>query len=68
MAPDDLAESLRRFALTYPEAHLNSPWPGHLDLAVRDKTFAARDAWIDESYRPQAPKKLVKSVGGGGTA
>ncbi|MFC3079462.1 MmcQ/YjbR family DNA-binding protein [Phenylobacterium terrae] len=122
MAPEDLAEALRRFGLTYPEAHLKSPWPGHLDLAVRDKTFAylppagqpfslsvklpftgpealelpfAKPAgyglgrsgwvsfdpapdevppletlksWIDESYRAQAPKKLIKLIGGGGTA
>ncbi|HVU02925.1 MAG TPA: MmcQ/YjbR family DNA-binding protein [Polyangiaceae bacterium] len=33
-------EELRRFGLTYPDTHLKSPWPGHLDLAVRDKTFA----------------------------
>ena len=33
-------EELRAFGLTYPGAHTKSPWPGHLDLAVRDKTFA----------------------------
>jgi hypothetical protein len=33
-------EHLRRVGLGYPGAHLKSPWPGHLDLAVRDKTFA----------------------------
>lgn len=31
---------LRAFGLTYPEAHTKSPWPDHLDLAVKDKTFA----------------------------
>lgn len=31
---------LRAFGLSYPEAHLKSPWPEHLDLAVRDRTFA----------------------------
>ena len=37
----DLAlEELRAFGLTYPGAHTKSPWPGHLDLAVNDKTFA----------------------------
>ena len=110
-----LAE-LREFGLRYPAAHLKSPWPGHLDLAVKDKTFAylsapgepfsiscklprsnalalalpfteptayalgrsgwvtARPpagtslplamfkAWIDESYRAQAPKKLVATL------
>jgi predicted DNA-binding protein (MmcQ/YjbR family) len=97
----------------YPGAHVKSPWPGHLDLAVADKTFAylsapgdppglslklpftgsiARslpgatptgyglgksgwvslsfdghplppiaqlEAWLDESYRAQAPKRLL---------
>ncbi|MCZ4316488.1 MmcQ/YjbR family DNA-binding protein [Comamonadaceae bacterium G21597-S1] len=32
-------QALRAFGLAYPEAHTKSPWPGHLDLAVRDKTF-----------------------------
>ena len=112
-APADAADQLRAFGLTYPEVSLKSPWPGHADLAVRDKTFAyvsaagdpfslscklpfsaeeARElsfttptayglgksgwvtatwpedvadpmalfrAWIDESYRAQAPKKLI---------
>src|SRR5688572_27561536 len=31
---------LRAFGLAYPGAHTKSPWPGHLDLAVKDKTFA----------------------------
>jgi predicted DNA-binding protein (MmcQ/YjbR family) len=31
---------LREFGLRYPGAHTKSPWPGHLDLAVKDKTFA----------------------------
>jgi predicted DNA-binding protein (MmcQ/YjbR family) len=113
---DAALEELRTFGLTYPGAHLKSPWPGHLDLAVKDKTFAylsapgepfsiscklprsnalalalpfteptayalgrsgwvtARPpageslplamfkAWIDESYRAQAPKKLVATL------
>jgi len=108
---------LRAFGLAYPGAHTKSPWPGHLDLAVNDKTFAylslegdplgiscklpsssavalmlpfckpaayglgksgwvaaqfpADDEppidmlkqWIDESYRAQAPKKLVAAIG-----
>lgn len=112
-APADAADQLRAFGLTYPDVALKSPWPGHADLAVRDKTFAylsaagdpfslscklpfsgaeAREmpfvtptayglgksgwvtatwpediadpmsmfrAWIDESYRAQAPKKLI---------
>jgi predicted DNA-binding protein (MmcQ/YjbR family) len=39
--PRDAAlEELRAFGLSYPGAHTKSPWPGHLDLAVKDKTFA----------------------------
>jgi len=113
---DALLKELREFGLCYPGAHLKSPWPGHLDLAVKDKTFAYLSiegepfgiscklphsnaialmlpfteptgyglgksgwvsakfpskkkppldllkAWIDESYRAQAPKKLVASL------
>ncbi len=112
---DDLLKELRAFGLAYPGAHTKSPWPGHLDLAVNDKTFAYLSlegeplaiscklprssamalmlpfckptayglgksgwvsatfedanvdvgmlkAWIDESYRAQAPKKLVASL------
>jgi|GEM_PF-637311 len=114
---DDVVRHLRTFGLAYPGAHTKSPWPGHMDLAVKDKTFAylsvegeplklscklprsselalelpfatptpyglgkagwvtARfeagdtpplellQAWIDESYRAQAPKKLVAALG-----
>jgi hypothetical protein len=112
---DTLLKELRAFGLAYPGTHTKSPWPGHLDLAVKDKTFAylslegeplhiscklpqsnavalmlpfckpteyglgksgwvsasfANDtpdpemlkAWIDESYRAQAPKTLVKQI------
>lgn len=114
----DLAlKALRAFGLAYPATHTKSPWPGHLDLAVKDKTFAYLSLegdplsiscklpesstmalmlpfakptgyglgksswvtatfsheddppldmlkdWIDESYRAQAPKKLVASLG-----
>lgn len=106
----------------YPGAHLKSPWPGHLDLAVKDKTFAYLSApgdppgvslklpfsrslaltlpgaeptpyglgksgwvsmafdehpapprlqleqWLDESYRAQAPKKLLAQFELGATA
>jgi predicted DNA-binding protein (MmcQ/YjbR family) len=114
-ATDAALKELRAFGLGYPGAHLKSPWPGHLDLAVKDKTFAYLSvegdpfsiscklpqsnavalllpfaeptayglgksgwvsakfpdgklpldmlkAWIDESYRAQAPKKLVASL------
>ena len=115
---DDILKELRAFGLAYPGAHLKSPWPGHLDLAVKDKTFtylsvegeplgiscklprssamalmlpfckptayglgksgwvsasfdgpdidvAMLKAWIDESYRAQAPRKLVASLAAG---
>ena len=122
---DGILKELRAFGLAYPGAHLKSPWPGHMDLAVNDKTFtylsvegeplgiscklprssamalmlpfckptayglgksgwvsatfdsadvdvAMLKAWIDESYRAQAPKKLVASLGapvtGGGAS
>jgi predicted DNA-binding protein (MmcQ/YjbR family) len=115
-ATDAVLKELREFGLAYPGAHTKSPWPGHLDLAVKDKTFAylsvegepfkiscklpqSSDAalmlpfatptgyglgksawvsaqfpegqmppkdllkeWIDESYRAQAPKKLVATL------
>ena len=115
---DAVLKELRAFGLAYPGAHTKSPWPGHLDLAVNDKTFAylslegepfgiscklprssdvalmlpfasptgyglgksgwvsAKFAagemppvdlfkeWIDESYRAQAPKKLVAQLDG----
>jgi predicted DNA-binding protein (MmcQ/YjbR family) len=113
---DAILKELRAFGLGYPGAHGKSPWPGHDDLAVNDKTFAylAADGepfsiscklkytgaaalelpyaaptgyglgksgwvtftpseaemppigqmkeWIDESYRAQAPRKLVKEL------
>jgi predicted DNA-binding protein (MmcQ/YjbR family) len=119
---DTVLEQLRAFGLSYPGAHLKSPWPGHLDLAVKDKTFAYLSvpgepfsigcklphssglalalpfaqptpyglgksgwvtadppedmaiplelfkAWIDESYRALAPKKLVAQLDAGGGA
>jgi predicted DNA-binding protein (MmcQ/YjbR family) len=117
--PSDASlKQLRAFGLAYPGAHTKSPWPGHLDLAVNDKTFAYLSLegepfgiscklprsssialmlpfakptgyglgksgwvsasppedepvpvdlfkdWIDESYRAQAPKKLVAQLDG----
>jgi len=116
-ASDPILKELRAFGLAYPGAHTKSPWPGHLDLAVKDKTFAYLSIegepfgiscklpqssaaammfpftkptgyglgksgwvsasftdgddipvamlkeWIDESYRAQAPKKLVATLG-----
>ena len=119
---DAVLKELRAFGLAYPGAHTKSPWEGHLDLAVNDKTFAYLSiegeplgiscklpqssqaalmlpfteptayglgksgwvsaqfpkgklppvqllkAWIDESYRAQAPKKLVAQLDGGAAA
>jgi predicted DNA-binding protein (MmcQ/YjbR family) len=113
---DEIVQALRAYGMTYPGAHSKAPWPGHDDLAVKDKTFAylpvagdpfslsvklpytgevaldlpfaaptgyglgksgwvsfnpSEDAippmeqlkeWIDESYRAQAPKKLVREL------
>src|SRR3954471_6237607 len=113
---DEIVKQLRAFGLAFPGAHSKSPWPGHDDLAVKDKTFAYLPAdgepfslsvklvytsevaldlpyakptgyglgksgwvtftpaagemptvdqmkeWIDESYRAQAPRKLVKEL------
>jgi predicted DNA-binding protein (MmcQ/YjbR family) len=117
---DTTLKELRAFGLAYPGAHTKSPWPGHLDLAVNDKTFAYLSLegeplniscklpqsnaaalllpftkptgyglgksgwvsasfplgaqvpvgmlkeWIDESYRAQAPKKLVRALDAAG--
>jgi predicted DNA-binding protein (MmcQ/YjbR family) len=130
---DAILKQLRDYGLALPGTHLKSPWPGHKDLAVNDKTFAYLSiegepfsiscklpqtssvalmlpfctptayglgksgwvsaqfpanevppprgakrrakmkgeqrklldmlkAWIDESYRAQAPKKLLKQL------
>ncbi len=122
-AGEALANYLRELAMRkYPGTHLKSPWPGHLDLAVKDKTYAYLsppgetfgiscklphsnavalmmpnteptgyglgksgwvsahyaddelppaeifEAWIDESYRAQAPKKLIAQLDAGGAA
>lgn len=115
-AHDAALRRLRTFGLGYPGTHTKSPWPGHLDLAVADKTFAylslegeplsiscklphshavalhlpgakptayglgkagwvslafapgeaipidMLESWIDESYRAQAPKRLVREL------
>lgn len=115
-ASDETVRALKAHFDGYPGVHRKAPWPGHDDLAVRDKTFAylpvegdpfslsvklpyrseaALDLpyakptgyglgksgwvtftpgesemppldqlvdWIDESYRAQAPKKLVKEL------
>ena len=116
-----MIKELREYGLKLPGTHLKSPWPGHEDLAVNDKTFAYLPpegepfgiscklpkscgvalmlpwctptpyglgksgwvsaqppleevdidmfkSWIDESYRAQAPKKLLKQLDGGDAA
>lgn len=116
---DAILAELRAIGLAYPGAHVKAPWPGHWDLAVKDKTFAYLSlpgeplgigcklpasnqvalllpcctptayglgksgwvsakfegmsaseidvemlkAWLDESYRAQAPRTLVKQLG-----
>src|SRR5687767_8586036 len=41
MTSSDILAELRAWGLrTFPGAHSKSPWPGHDDLAVKDKTFA----------------------------
>lgn len=40
LATDPILKELRAWGLSLPGAHTKSPWPGHLDLAVNDKTFA----------------------------
>ena len=115
-AGEALVKALRAWGLGLPGAHSKAPWPGHDDLAVKDKTFAYLPAagepfslsvklpftgdvalqlpyakptgyglgksgwvtfepdeeqmpgieqlkeWIEESYRAQAPKRLVKEL------
>ena len=119
LSTEAVLRELRKFGLSYPKTRTKSPWPGHLDLAVNDKTFVYLSiegepfsiacklprsgaaalmlpntkptpyglgksgwvsaefpdgkkppvellkAWIDESYRAQAPSKLVALLNGG---
>src|ERR1700733_4666995 len=37
---DAVVKGLRALGLTYPGTHTKSPWPGHMDRALTDKTFA----------------------------
>lgn len=39
-ASETALEELRAYGMRYPGVTLKSPWPGHADLAVADKTFA----------------------------
>lgn len=39
-SPSAAMTELRAYGLGFPGAHTKSPWPGHLDLAVKGKTFA----------------------------
>ena len=40
LATDAIVKQLRAFGLAYPGTSIKSPWPGHKDLAVNNKTFA----------------------------
>ncbi|HEX5054298.1 MAG TPA: MmcQ/YjbR family DNA-binding protein [Planctomycetota bacterium] len=54
-----MIEHLRELGLRkYPGTHLKSPWPGHMDLAVDDKTFAYLSAPDDP---PGLSLKLPRS-------
>jgi predicted DNA-binding protein (MmcQ/YjbR family) len=112
---NEATRQLREWGLGLPGAHSKSPWEGHDDLAVNDKTFAYLGTgdtftlsvklpytasaalelpfakptayglgkwgwvsfapakgevppleqlkeWVEESYRAQAPRKLVKEL------
>ena len=39
-ATDVVLRELRALGMTFPGAHGKSPWPGHDDLVVKDRTFA----------------------------
>ena len=114
MKPAAVLKTLKTFGLALPDTQPKSPWPGHDDVAVKDKTFAFMSVssgdlivsvklpvtgkevlkrgdakptgyglgksgwvtvrfagevpvdtvkrWMMESYRAQAPKKLVKQL------
>lgn len=51
----------------FPGAHIKSPWPGHLDLAVDDKTFAYLSAPEDPphiSLKLPASQAFARAVPG----
>ena len=39
VTPATILEAIRTFALALPGTQPKSPWPGHDDVAVNDKTF-----------------------------
>ena len=53
-------EELRAWGLTLPGAHLKSPWPGHADLAVNDKTFAYLST--DDAFQMSAKLRYTNEV------
>jgi len=53
-------EALREWGLTLPGAHLKSPWPGHADLAVNDKTFAYLST--DDAFQMSAKLRYTSEV------
>ena len=60
-APPAAADALRAVGLTYPEAHLKSPWPGHADLAVQ--MFEKHLTWRAEHF-PMSRKKVAAVLSG----
>ena len=40
MTPSAVLKKLKAFGLSLPATQPKSPWPGHDDVAVNDKTFA----------------------------
>lgn len=40
MTLSETLDAIRKFGMTYPGAHLHSPWHEGGDLKVKDKTFA----------------------------
>ena len=44
---DQVIADLHSFGMAFPEAQIRSPWPGHQDLVVRDKTFTFLSVWDD---------------------
>lgn len=59
---DEVLRALRSYGLAFPEAHLKSPWPDHLDLAVNDKTFTYLPAEILPGQGFRVSCKLPRSA------
>ena len=58
------AETLRTWGLDpFPGANIKSPWPGHLDLAVKGKTFAYLSVPGEPDLKKMPPIPLTRSMG-----